>query len=152
MRTAIVYISYHHGNTEKIAKRMASVLDAKLLKAEEANMTALGEYDLIGFGSGIYMSRHHKSLLKLIDSLPMVKERKAFIFSTAGRGEPTMVRNHRALRTRLERKGFIIVGEFSCYAWDTFFLLRLIGGINKGRPNEDDLKRAEDFAKEMIGK
>ena len=131
---------------------MASILDAKLLKAEEADANALGEYDLIGFGSGIYMSRHHKSLLKLIDSLPMVKGRKAFIFSTAGRGEPTIVRNHRALRTRLEGKGFIIVGEVSCYAWDTSFLLRLIGCINKGRPNEVDLKRAEGFARGLIGK
>jgi flavodoxin len=152
MKTAIICHSYHHMNTEKIARRMAAVLDAKLMKPEEVDVNGLAEHDLIGFGSGIFFSKHHKSLLKLVDAMPETKGRKAFIFSTAGRGEPTMARNHRALRTRLEGKGFVIVGEFSSYAWDTFFLLRLIGGINKGRPNEDDLAKSEAFARDLVNK
>lgn len=152
MKTAIICYSYHHGNTDKIARRMVAVLEAKLMKPEEVDVSGLAEYDLIGFGSGIYMSKHHKSLLKLVDAMPDMKGRKAFIFSTAGRGEPTMERNHRALRAALAGKGFVIVGEFSCYAWDTFFLLRLIGGINKGRPNEDDLTKADTFAKDLVNR
>jgi flavodoxin len=152
MKTAIICYSYHHGNTEKIARRIAAVLEAKLMKPEEVDVSGLAEYDLIGFGSGIYFSKHHKSLLKLVNAMPEMKGRKAFIFSTAGRGEPTMASNHRALRTGLEGKGLVIVGEFSCYAWDTFFILRLIGGINKGRPNEDDLAKAETFAKDLANK
>lgn len=152
MKTAIIYYSYHHMNTEKIARRMITPLEAKLMKPEEVDVSGLAEYDLIGFGSGIFFSKHHKSLLKLVDTMPEVKGRKAFIFSTAGRGEPSLARNHRALRARLEGKGFVIVGEFSSYAWDTFFLLRLIGGINKGRPNEDDLAKAENFAKSLANK
>jgi len=136
-------------NTEKIARKMGAVLDAKLIKPEEVDVSGLAECDLIGFGSGIYFSKHHKTILKLVDALPEMRGRKAFIFSTAGRGEPTMARNHRALRTRLEGKGFIIVGEFTSYAWDTFLFLRLIGGINKGRPNEDDLARADTFARDL---
>jgi len=46
-------------------------------------------------------------------------------------------------------RGFTIAGEFSCRGWDTFGLLKLIGGINKGRPDEQDLKRAEDFARHL---
>jgi flavodoxin len=152
MKTAIICHSYHHMNTEKIARRMATAMDAKLMKPEEVDMSALAEYDLIGLGSGIYFSKHHKSLLKLVDAMPEMKGRKAFIFSTAGRGEPSMARNHRALRARLEGKGFVVVGEFSSYAWDTFFLLRLIGGINKGRPNKDDLAKAEAFARDLANK
>jgi flavodoxin len=152
MKTAIICHSYHHMNTEKIARKMVAVLDAKLMKPEEVDVFDLAEYDLIGFGSGIFFSKHHKSLLKLVDAMREMKGRKAFIFSTAGRGEPSMARNHRALRARLEGKGFVIVGEFSSYAWDTFFLLRLIGGINKGRPNEDDFARAEAFAKDLANK
>jgi flavodoxin len=152
MKTAIIYYSYHHMNTEKIARRMSAPLEAVLMKPEEVDVNTLAEYDLIGLGSGIFFNKHHKSLLKLVDSMPEMKGRKAFIFSTAGRGEPSMAGNHRALKARLGAKGFVIVGEFSSYAWDTFFLLWLIGGINKGRPNEDDLAKAENFAKDLAAK
>lgn len=147
MKAAIIDYSYHHKNTEKVAQKIAGPLGAKLLKPAEVNASQIAEYDLIGFGSGIYFSKHHRSILKLVDTLPRMKGKKAFIFSTAGRGDPWLKRNHRALRTKLEGKGFNIVGEYTCYAFDTFFFLRLIGGINRGRPNEDDLNRAEGFAK-----
>jgi flavodoxin len=152
MKTAIIYYSYHHKNTEKIVERMAIPLNAKILKPEQVNLTELMEYDLIGFGSGIYFSKHHKSLLKLASSIPAMNGKKAFIFSTSGYGDSGMERQHKALKKILEEKGFNIVGEFSCYAFDTFFFLRLIGGINKGRPNEEDLKKAEDFAKALASR
>jgi flavodoxin len=128
---------------------MAGALGARLMTPGEVDAGGLAEYDLIGFASGIYFSKHHKSLRRLVDSLPSMKGKRAFIVSTAGRGEPWMERDHRDLKARLEAKGFVVVDEFTCYAWDTFFLLWLIGGINKGRPNEEDLKRAEEFAKKL---
>lgn len=75
MRTAILYVSIHHGNTEKIAR----VLDAELLNVGKANEEAIKNNDLIGFGSGIYFGKHHMSLLKFIDALPkMNKKAKEF--------------------------------------------------------------------------
>ena len=62
MKVLIIYISIHHGNTEKVVKEMAQVLDAKLLKLGEVNVHNLSEYDLIGFGSGIYFGKHHENL------------------------------------------------------------------------------------------
>jgi flavodoxin len=44
-------------------------------------------------------------------------------------------------------RGFSITGEFSCKGWDTVGPLKLFGGINKGRPNEDDLEEARVFAR-----
>jgi flavodoxin len=41
------------------------------------------------------------------------------------------------------------VGEFSCRGFDTSQAARIIGGINKGRPNEEDLKQAENFARSL---
>jgi flavodoxin len=46
-------------------------------------------------------------------------------------------------------KGFNILGEFTCFGLDTEGMLRLTGGANKGRPNEEDLKRAEEFARTL---
>ncbi|MCO6040985.1 flavodoxin family protein [Thermococcus alcaliphilus] len=147
MSAIIVYVSIHHKNTEKIVKAIAEVLNAELVKPWEVKPEELLKYDLIGFGSGIYYWKHHRALFKLIDNLPEVKGKKAFIFSTAGINIPFI--NHRKLRRALRRKGFEIVGEFSCRGWDTNGWLEKIGGISKGHPNEKDLERARRFAKRL---
>jgi len=146
MKSLIIYISAHHGNTERVAKAMASVLNADLLRVEQVSPNLLEQYDLIGFGSGIYFGRNHKSLLDYVDKLPMLTDKKAFMFSTSGLRSIRLIHDfHKALRERLQRKGFSIVGEFSCRGFDTSRAAKIIGGINKGRPNEKDLKQAEDF-------
>ncbi|MBO8174226.1 MAG: flavodoxin family protein [Thermococcus sp.] len=150
MRTLIVYVSIHHKNTEKIAKIMGEVLNARLVKPWAVKPEELLDYDLIGFGSGIYWWRHHWALLKLVDDLPRMEGKKAFIFSTAGMNTPWY--NHRQLRRKLKEKGFQIVGEFSCRGWDTNGWLAKIGGINKGHPNERDLERARRFAERLKNK
>lgn len=37
LRTLVVSISIHHGNTEKIAKVMAEILNAKIVKPSEVD-------------------------------------------------------------------------------------------------------------------
>jgi len=151
MKTLIVYESTHHGSTEKVAKVIADVLGARLVKPKELDISAVAEYDLLGFGSGIYMERHHKDLLSIVDRLPRHENKKAFIFSTSGAGERNIARNHKAMRKRLLGKGFTIVGEFSCRGFTDFGPLKLFRGVNKGRPNEGDLSKAKEFAKRLKG-
>jgi flavodoxin len=147
MKALIIYVSVHHGNTEKVARVMANVLDADLLDVKQANVGMLAQYDLVGFGSGIYFGKHHESLLDFADSLPMLRNRRAFIFSTSGLRKIPFVHDFdKPLRKRLQRKGFDIIGEFSCRGLDTYRATRLVGGVNKGRPSAEDLKQAEDFA------
>jgi flavodoxin len=150
MKTLVVYVSVHHGNTEKVAKAIANILNADLLQVRQADASMLEQYDLIGFGSGIYFGKHHESLLDFVDKLPMLRNRKAFIFSTSGlRKIPFFHSFDKRLKEKLQRKGFDIVGEFSCRGLDTYRATRLVGGINKGRPNARDLKQAEDFARSL---
>jgi flavodoxin len=56
---------------------------------------------------------------------------------------------HTALREKLEAKGYIIVDEFNCHGFNTNSFLKLLGGMNKGKPNEEDLKEAEKFAQNL---
>jgi flavodoxin len=80
MKVLIVYISVHHGNTERVAKVVASTLDADLVQVKQADAAVLERYDLVGFGSGIYFGKHHESLLDFVDRLPMRKKRKGIHF------------------------------------------------------------------------
>lgn len=144
MKTLIVYKSIHHGNTKKIALAMAEVLKAETAEADKVTPEKLADFNLIGFGSGIYGWKHHASLLKLAESL-MPTAKNGFIFSTRGAG----AKGHGALRRRLIKKGFKILDEFTCKGWDTFGPFKLTGGINRGRPNEDDIEKAKTFARKI---
>jgi len=148
MESLLVLYSYHHNNTEKIANVFAKVLDAQIKTPQQINPEELQEYGLIGFGSGIYSAKHHKSLLDLADKLPQVTNRKAFIFSTSSNLEP-LSKNHSTLREKLQSKGYMIVDEFTCAGFNTNSFIKLIGGMNKGRPNAEDLKHAEEFAQNL---
>jgi flavodoxin len=144
MRSILVLFSYHHYNTQKIAKVFAAILDAQIRTPQEIDPEELRQYDLVGFGSGIYDGRHHKDLLDLADSLPSVVGKKVFLFSTSW--DTRIDRIHSSLRVRLESKGYIIADEFNCGGFNTNSFLKYFGGLNKGRPNAEDLKRAGEFA------
>jgi len=147
IKTLIICVSIHHGNTQEIAKAMTDVLNADILEPVNVDISNLVEYDLIGFGSGIYGWKHHNSLLNLIDKLPHTNK-KTFIFSTRGnliRIVP-LKKYHNELRSRLLKKGFEIIGEYSCLGFDTSGPLGFVGGKNKGHPDEKDLDDARKFA------
>lgn len=150
MKSLIVLFSYHHKNTEKIAKVFAKVLNAEIKMPKEINPEELQDYDLIGFGSGIYSAKHHESLLELADQLQQVRSKNAFIFSTGGiTGKTKAAKDHSTLREKLQSKGYIIVDEFQCKGFNTNSFLKIFGGMNKGRPNVQDLKNAEEFAQKL---
>ena len=150
MKSLLVLFSYHHKNTEKIAKIFVKVLDAQIKTPKQINPDELQEYNLVGFGSGIYSDKHHKSLLDLADRIPQVTNRKAFIFSTSAMmGEDKVAKDHTILREKLQFKGYMIVDEFACKGFNTNSFLKYFGGMNKGRPNAEDLKHAEEFAQSL---
>jgi flavodoxin len=151
MKSLLVLVSYHHKNTEKIARAIATVLDAQIKTPQQLDMEALHGYDLIGFGSGIYSGKHHEALLSLVDMLPPVTNKNAFIFSTSAMmGEAKVAGDHSLLREKLRSKGYTIVSEFSCKGFNTNSFLKYLGGMNKGKPDADDLMNAEAFARDVL--
>ncbi|MCK1796244.1 flavodoxin family protein [Streptomyces sp. XM4193] len=150
MRTVIVCTSVSHGNTRKIAEAMAAELDARVVTAEEANAdpALLAEADLVGFGSGVFYARLHPSLLDVAKALP-VGPGRTFVFATSGFPELPPAPFFRPLVRLLESKGRTVQGRYSCRAFDTWAPLRLVGGVNKNRPNDDDLAEARTFARHL---
>ena len=150
MKFLLVLFSYHHKNTEKVANVFVKVLDAQIKTPQQTDPEELQQYDLVGFGAGIDSGKHYKPLLDLADGLPQVDNKKAFIFSTAAlTGEKKLAKDHSTLREKLESKGYTIVDEFQCKGFNTNSFIRFFGGMNRGRPNTDDLKNAEEFAQNL---
>jgi len=155
MKSLIVLISYHHKNTEKIARAIAGVLDAPIQAPREINPAELQEYDLIGFGSGIYDEKNHPDLLDLADRAPPVANGKAFILSTSGvpfglLTAESVRQFHAPLRAKLQAKGYTVLDEFCCAGFNTNSFLKVLGGVNKGRPNGEDLQQAREFAENLL--
>lgn len=151
MKTLLIYKSVAHGNTEKVARAISEVLQARMLTPGGVSIDDIEESDLIGFGSGIYRGKHHQKLLALVDELPEMSGKRAFIFSTSGTRNrigqlPPGLDFNRSLRKRLIARGFEVVDDFSCRGYDDWGPIKLVGGIGKDRPNAQDLEDARKFA------
>ncbi|MDD1707815.1 MAG: hypothetical protein LUQ33_01420 [Methanoregulaceae archaeon] len=141
-------------NTEKVARVIAEATNAVLRKADEVRLEDMEGYDLVGFGSGIYGGKHHKTLFILADGIRQMGK-KVFIFSTSGVLKEQF---HRPLKERLTAKGCHVVGEFQCpgEVSPLGFNLNLRGGLgwlagkNRGHPDAKDLEDARYFAKGLI--
>ena len=152
MGKSIIFIySYHHNNTRKIGDAIAAKLNASIINIKDViEPVELETYDLVGFGSGIDSGKNYPQMLNFAEKLPVVQNKKAFIFSTSGiYTSKKMLNDHRALRDLLQNKGFTILSEFSCKGFNTNSILKYFGGINKNRPNAEDIKNAEKFAENL---
>jgi flavodoxin len=146
-KTVIVRYSYHHGNTAKVADAIGGILGAQIFDARNADPEMTEGYELIGLGSGIDSGRHYKELLAFVDRLQKCTNKRAFIFSTSAIfNESKMKQDHSILRKQLQSKGYAVLGEFSCKGFNTNSFLKYFGGMNRGRPNDNDLRQAAEFA------
>jgi flavodoxin len=148
MKTLIIYYSKHHENTQKVAEAMADSIGADVLNYELVDPDNIYKYQVVGFGSGIYHGEPGKELVEFIKNLKKMENKKAFVFTTSGQGKASF---NDSLKQLLGEKDFEVIGQFTCKGFDTYGLLKIIGGINKGRPNEDDLKKAKLFAENLKG-
>jgi flavodoxin len=150
MKCLLIVYSYHHNNTQKVAEAMAKALGAEIRTPQQTNPEELQKFDLVGFGAGIDSGKHYGELLDFADKLMQVDSKPVFIFSTAGvTGEKKLSKDHSTLREKLEYRGYRIVDEFQCKGFNTNVFLKYFGGMNKGRPNEEDLRHAEEFAQNL---
>ena len=141
MKTAVVYYSRHHGNTKKLIEAIAATHELTLIDAVETPDADLSAYDLIGFASGIYYSKFHKSVLQFAEkNLP--KGKKVFFLYTCGAEKKGYTDS---IAKAVSHADAQIVGAYGCLGFDSFGPFKLIGGIAKGRPNADDLVGAAKF-------
>jgi flavodoxin len=146
VKSLIVCVSKSHGNTRRVADRMAEVLGGEVVEPESVDPETLGQYDLVGFGSGIYYMTVDARLRDLMRRLPRIDGVRAFTFFTSGAREIPLMGYNKPVRNQLASKGFEVLDSFSCRGFDMVGPFGFIGGINRGRPNDHDLGRAAAFA------
>lgn len=141
MKTAILYYSKHHGNTKKLLDAIAANNEVTLIDITKNPSVNLSEYDRIGFASGIYYSKFHKTLLEYAQK-HMPEGRESFFIYTYGAKKDGYTK---AITEAVKKSHAKILGEFGCYGFNTFGPFKLIGGIAKGHPDKTDLERAVSF-------
>lgn len=148
MKTAIIYYSRHHSNTKKVIDAVAKDNDVTLIDVTQTDNADLSEYDLIGFASGIYYSKFHKSVLKFAENnLP--SDKKVFFVYTYGVKKEGYTK---AIEDVVLKKRSTIVGEYGCLGFNTFGPFKLIGGIAKGHPDKAEFDNSVKFYDSVIKK
>lgn len=144
MKILIIIESKHLGNTLNLAKKVVEGFDVEIKNVEEAKLADFNNYDIIGFGSGIYGSKYSSKLIKFTKKLNF-NTNYTFVMSTSA-GD-TFEKNNSGFISILKAKGKTVLGSVSSVGYANFFPLSIFGGMNKNRPNENDIIHAkEEFA------
>lgn len=142
----IIYHSYHHGNTEKLAREMAKAVSAELCTLDKIKNYNPDDFDTIGFGSGIAYGKHYEHLIDAVVGMNLLKK-NVFVFSTCGSGN---AKQNKTLIGILEKQGANVAGSFTCKGFDTYGAFKIIGGISKGHPDDADFEAARSFIKGIV--
>ena len=146
MKTAICYYSEQHGNTKLLLSAIQDYdSEVELIDCTKKQEVDLLGYDRIGFASGIYFGAFAKQLMSFAQiNLPDKKE--VFFLFTCG----SMSNSYTArIREIAEAKEARILGEYGCFGFDTFGPFKLVGGLQKGHPTGDEIRKAAEFYKSL---
>lgn len=139
MKTAVVYYSRHHANTKKLIDALGK--DVTAIDASQEKEADLSAYDAVGFASGIYYSKFHKTVLEFArKNLPEGKP--VFFLYTYGAEKTGYTK---AISEAVAVHHGKVLGEYGCLGFNTFGPFKLIGGIAKSHPDATDLRGAVSF-------
>ncbi len=142
MKKVICYYSAHHGNTHKLLEAIKkSDPDVKLIDTTKRHEYDLHSFDKVGFASGIYYGKFAEQVLNFARiNLPPSKD--VFFIATAGNPGNNCFNS---ISQITEGKLCNEVGRYVCKGFDTFGPFKLVGGIQKGHPTDEEIQAAVDF-------
>lgn len=147
MNTAIILESTHHGNTKKVCDAIGQKYDIDIIDVG-SNIDNLEQYDLIGFASGVAYGKYYTTITDVVrNKLP--NNKNVFFIYTCGR----LSRDYASeVKKIASEKNCNILGTYGCKGYDTYGPLKLIGGINKNSPTENEINAAIDFFEDILKK
>lgn len=146
MSTIIIYESAHHGNTLKLVNAITEAYgDVTAVSIEKAGGMDLRQYDRIGIAAGIAFGKFYEATEKFAEESVLVGS-SVFLLYTYGSASE---RYTKSIRSALEGKDCRILGSYGCLGYDTFGPFKLVGGLAKGHPTEDEIAGAVRFYGEL---
>ena len=147
MSTAIIYYSRHHENTKKLVDAIKKANpEIKTIDFTENRVVDLSQYTHIGIASGIYFGKFNKELTEYIKK-NLLHVKKVFGIFTCGNYSDKYAKEIKAIA---EEKRCKWLGEYGCKGFDTFGPFKLVGGIQKGHPTEEEIQGAVDFYSHLM--
>lgn len=148
MRILVIINSTHRQNTLKIAEAMSEAAGLTIVDVDDADKYNVRDYDIVGFGSGIYAGKFGKKILNYIDK-NLEDLKNVFVFSTSGTGKE---KYNEGLVTYLNENCKNVLGSFACKGLCKWFIFALAGGIAKGHPDMEDYESAQVFIEQVLNK
>jgi flavodoxin len=145
----IFYYSYHNMNTKKLLEASCANCSNVELIQLPTERTDVSGYDFIGFASGIYYLGMAKEIYEQIEKLKGLEGKHCFSIATSGMG---FEKFGYYPKNYIIKKGGLFEGALSIKAYDAFGPFKLIGGINKNKPNEDDFNNTKRFIDNIVMK
>ena len=147
-KIVIYYYSYHTMSTKKLLEGIVKDFsNITLIPVTPEVQIDLENYDYIGFASGIYYMNFGKPIYDLLKRTENLQGKPCFILSTSG---GLKERYKYCIKDLIEKQGGKFLDGFNCLGFDCIFPINLFGGMNKGKPDEEDIKNAQDFLKATI--
>lgn len=143
---AVVYHSEHHGNTKKLLDGIAASCPLDLFDAVNAEKADLSKYRAVGFASGIFMGKLHSSLYDFLKKSPALPQ-QAFLLYTSGSDNKKYGDGFASL---LKESGLQVLGVYHCRGFDTAGPWKLLGGIAKGHPSQEDIENGVRFLQKIL--
>lgn len=134
MKTAVRYFS-RSGNTKKLAEAIGATLG---VDAHSTDTACDGPVDLLFVGGSIYAGNIDGTLRTFLEKLTSNDVRKVAVFGTAGGPKSALPK----IKELLAPKGIHVADD--CFQCRGKFLL-----VNRGHPNDEDLKNAAAFARKV---
>ncbi len=151
VKTMILYRSKHHGNTKKIVDAIAAaypddVDTVDVATLDKGQTVDLSEYPLVGVASGIYYGEIDRDLARVLQN-SLIEGTFVFSLLTYG-GESKWYGKDIDGICRAQRANYL--AGHGCAGFDTWGPFKLTGGMNKGRPNEDDLADMVSWYRNLV--
>lgn len=136
-KAAILYVSVHHKNTEKVVNYIASAIDADVIDLLKNRNPSIEQYELIILASGIYFGSFHKVLLEYMKATSF-EGKNVIVLYTCG----IPYRNYAKSAEKILRENNAnYISAFHCRGYDTYGPFGKIGGIAKNHPSQQDMNR-----------
>lgn len=143
MKNIVIYAT-QTGNTKKVADAIAAALHCKTMDITKQSFDNVSNYNTVFLGSGVYGNKLHPKLIAFLKTNDLKNvENIAFFLTWFGRGKSHQSAFNQGCQLLQIKNLKINANFYACFGAGFRF-------FRKGHPNEQDIKKAQNWAKEVV--